>query len=160
MRTLVAGFGNVLCGDDGFGVRVIQRLQAELARFPGVELLDVGTGGLHLAQQLLSGYDCVIIVDAMSRDGPPGSLYVLEIESVERVTQIDLHLAVPARALSVAQALGALPPRVFMVGCEPLEVDELCTQLSPPVQAAVDKAIRGIHALLENPDPELDAPGS
>jgi hydrogenase maturation protease len=147
-RTLIAGFGNVLRGDDGFGVEVIRQLAETGLGGVDVELMDVGTGGLRLAQELLTGYDRLIVVDAMTRGGAPGSLYVLQVESVAAITEIDMHLAVPSRALSVAKALGALPRQVFMVGCEPAEVDELSFELSPPVREAVDAAIRQIHQLL------------
>lgn len=148
-RTLIAGFGNVLRGDDGFGVEVIRRLEEAMSPTDDVELMDVGTGGIRLAQELLTTYDRLIIVDAMSRGGTPGSVYVRELESVEPVTEVDLHFATPARALSVAQALGALPHRVFMVGCEPAEVDELTTELSPVVSDAVDVAVREILRLVD-----------
>lgn len=146
-RTLIAGFGNVLRGDDGFGVAVIQRL-AEETWGDGVEILEVGTGGIRLAQQLLDSYDRLIIVDAMARGEPPGTVYVRRVESVDPVGEVDLHLAVPARALSLAQALGALPGEIYLVGCEPCEVDELTTDLSPPVQAAVDAAVERVHRLV------------
>ena len=136
-RTLVAGFGNELRGDDGFGVAVCQRLQGA----SGLEVLEVGTGGLQMAQQLMSGYDRLIVVDAMTRGGPPGQLYVLEVESVERATEIDMHIAVPKAALSVAQAMGVLPRQVFLVGCEPEEVDELKMGLSVPVSLALPRAV-------------------
>ena len=148
MRTLIAGFGNVLRGDDGFGVEVIRRLREVDPPGGVVELMDVGTGGIRLAQELLSGYDRLIIVDAMTRDGVPGSVYVLEVDGVGPAERVDMHLTLPASALSAAKALGALPARVFMIGCEPSEVNELSTELTAPVRAAVDTAIRHIRALL------------
>jgi len=153
MRTLVAGFGNVLRGDDGFGVEVIRRLWAEGGRDPNVELMDVGTGGIRLAQEFLTPYDRLVIVDAMARGGSPGSVYVLAVDAVASTAEIDMHVAVPARALSVAKALGVLPGQIFMVGCEPVEVDELTTELSPPVLAAVDIAIRHVQRLLASGAP-------
>lgn len=39
---LVAGFGNVLRGDDGFGVEVIRRLQEPGAVPAGTAVLEVG----------------------------------------------------------------------------------------------------------------------
>lgn len=150
MRTLIAGFGNVLRGDDGFGVEVVRRL-GEDGVPPGVDLMEVGTAGIRLAQELLTPYDRLVIVDAMSRGGVPGMVYVTAVESVESAAEVDLHLAVPARALSVAQALGALPREVFIVGCEPAEVDELTTALTPPVQAAVDTALAHVRRLLGEP---------
>lgn len=148
MRTLVAGFGNALRGDDGFGVEVIRRLQEAGDRDADVELMDVGTGGIRLAQELLTRYDRLVVVDVMARGGSPGAVYVLAVDAVASTAEIDMHVAVPARALSVAKALGVLPGQIFMVGCEPAEVDELTTELSPPVLAAVDIAIRHVHRLL------------
>ena len=148
MRTLIAGFGNVLRGDDGFGVEVVRRLGQLEPPLPGVDLMEVGTAGIRLAQELLTPYDRLVIVDAMTRGDAPGTVYVTAVESIESAAEVDLHLAVPARALSVAQALGALPREVFVVGCEPAEVDELTTALTPPVRAAVDTALGHIRRLL------------
>src|SRR5262245_56735857 len=139
-RTLIAGFGNVLRGDDGFGVEVIRRLDEAGCASTDVMLLDVGTGGIHLAQELLAGYDRLIIVDAMARGGDPGTLYLLEVESVEAAGEIDMHLAVPSRALAVAKGLGVLPTEIYMIGCEPSEVDDLALELSDPVRQALDGA--------------------
>ncbi len=147
MRTLIAGFGNVLRGDDGFGVEVIRRLR-EREPIPDVELMEVGTAGIRLAQELLTPCDRLIIVDAMGRGGAAGTVYVVQVESVDAAGEVDLHLAVPARALAVANALRALPPEVFIVGCEPGEVDELTTELTPPVHAAVESALGHIDRLL------------
>lgn len=151
-RTLVAGFGNTLRGDDGFGVEVIHRLQATGIEETGVQLIEVGTAGIRLAQDLLTPCDFLIIADAMTRGGDPGTVYVLEVDSVEQVNRVDMHVAIPSHALSVAQALGVLPPRVVMVGCEPGIYDEmtceLTGELTPAVEAAVDVAVHRIHDLL------------
>src|SRR5262245_55111233 len=147
MRTLIAGFGNVLRGDDGFGVEVIRRL-GERGPMPGVELMEVGTAGIRLAQELLTPCDRVIIVDAMRRGGTAGTLYVVQVDSVESTGEVDLHLTVPSRALAVAKALKALPREVFIVGCEPAEVDELTTELTPAVRAAVDTALAHVDRLV------------
>lgn len=151
MRTLVAGFGNVLRGDDGFGVAVVQHLRQALEPTAGVELMEVGTGGLRMAQELLSGYQRLVIVDAMSRGGTPGQLYVEAVEAVQGATEIDLHLAIPSRALAVAQALRALPAQVYLVGCEAQQTEELSMELSPPVRAAVAPAAEEVRRLLLGP---------
>lgn len=146
---MIAGFGNELRADDGFGVAVIHRLEAEKSSLgAGVELMEIGTGGMRLAQELLSGYDRLVVVDAMTRGGAPGTLYVLRVDDVTAATSVDLHLTVPARAFAVARALGALPAQVYLVGCEPGEVDELSLSLTPPVRAAVDGAVAHVRQLL------------
>jgi hydrogenase maturation protease len=56
-----------------------------------------------------------------------------------------MHLATPERALMLARALGVLPPRVLMVGCQPVDAEEVGEGMSPPVTAAVELAVRVIH---------------
>lgn len=145
---VVAGFGNVLRGDDGFGVEVVRRLQEEGSAPAGTVLLEVGTGGIALAQELLTPCQRLVVVDAMTRGGAPGSLYVVQVEGVEPACSIDMHMAVPARALGLAQVLGALPPEVFLVGCEPASTDDFTMELSPCVNDAIDSALAAVQTLL------------
>jgi hydrogenase maturation protease len=147
-RTLIAGFGNELRGDDGFGLAVIRRLRERGRLGPGVEVLEVGMAGLGLAQALLDPCDRLIIVDAVARGQAPGTVYTLAVEDVETGGEVDLHQAVPARVLALAKALGRLPREVWIVGCEPAEVEELTTALSPPVRAAVDAVVARVESLL------------
>lgn len=146
-RTLVAGFGNELRGDDGFGVLVIRRLEQEPLP-DDVQLLEVGTGGLRLAQELLTPYDHLIVVDAVTRGGLPGTLYMLEVTEVDVSGGVDMHAAVPDRALAVAKALNVLPGRVHLVGCEAGDVDELMAEPSPIVQQAIEQAARQVRRLV------------
>ncbi|MFD9033106.1 hydrogenase maturation protease, partial [Streptomyces sp. NPDC059567] len=76
-RTLVAGVGNIFLGDDGFGVETVRRLTREELP-PTVELADVGVRGVHLAYQLLDGWDTLILVDVTARGGEPGTLYLID----------------------------------------------------------------------------------
>lgn len=147
-RTLIAGFGNVLRGDDGFGVEVLRRLADRGVASEFVELLDVGTGGIRLAQELMTPYDKLIIIDAATRGGTPGSVYTLIVDDVRTSREIDMHTTVPSRALEVARALGPLPSQIFLVGCEPDVVDTWTMELSPAVSSAVDQAIQEVEKLL------------
>lgn len=146
-RTLIAGFGNVLRGDDGFGVEVIRRLEQE-ALPDGVTTIEIGTAGFRLAQELLSPYDHLIIVDAMTRGGAPGDLYTLRVDDVGAATEVDMHTAIPSSALAIAKALGGLPAEVHLIGCEPLNVEDLLAGLSRPAQRAVETALQEIRGLL------------
>ena len=149
-KVLVAGVGNVLRRDDGFGVAVAQRLCAEGCLPPGVDVLETGIGGLSIVQQLMDGYAALIVVDVVDRGARPGTVLVLEPElrggeGGEAFT--DLHLAEPSRVLALARALGVLPERVFVVGCQPCDCYGLGEALSPPVQAAVAVAAERVRAL-------------
>lgn len=155
-RLLVAGFGNVLRGDDGFGPAVVEALRAA-GLPPGVQALDVGLGGLTLVQELLAGYDGLVLVDAVERGASPGSLHLLEPavpdagalpEATRRSLACDAHGAVPEAALVIARAAGALPSFIRIVGCQPAETDEMCVELTPGVRAAVPKAVETIARII------------
>ena len=151
MRVLIAAFGNELRGDDGFGIAVLRQLESRPPHDDGadVRLLEVCTGGIRLAQELLSPCDRLIIIDAVSKGSAPGTVHVMKVEAVPDAREVDLHLAVPSKALGVAKALGALPAETFLVGCEPAGVDELTMELSDAVRAAVPIAARHVQALVE-----------
>ena len=158
-RILVAGFGNELRGDDGFGIAVIDALGRGEPLPPEFRCVEVGTAGLHLVGELFDGYSGLIVVDAVDRGGPAGTLYVLEVQvpsaaelsqTAQHALAVDMHEAVPDRALMVAAAAGALPARVYLVGCQTAITEDFCTELSEPVRAAVPRAADAVRSLLEN----------
>src|SRR5512143_3162034 len=82
-RILVLGVGNILLKDEGVGVRVIEQLQAEYLFSPNVRLMDGGTLGIRLLDDI-TGADHLIVVDAVRNDQPPGTLYRLPAEELTR----------------------------------------------------------------------------
>jgi hydrogenase maturation protease len=147
-RVLVAGVGNIFLGDDGFGVEVARRLAGE--QLPeGVEVADFGIRGVHLAYQLLEGYDLAILVDASPRGGEPGSIYVIEPTPGDGDALLDGHGMQPAAVLGLLRTLGGPVGRVLVVGCEPAEVQERIG-LSAPVGRAVAEAARIVHELVQD----------
>lgn len=141
-RLLVAGVGNMLRGDDGFGPAVTELL-GHLPK--GVEVIETGIGGIALLQELMSGCAGLILVDAVDRGAAPGTVFVLEPEVPEGEHVPDVHLANPDRVLTMAKTIGVLPARVRIIGCQPAETDELFEGLSPPVQAALATAVTRIE---------------
>ncbi|MBA2624582.1 MAG: hydrogenase maturation protease [Acidimicrobiia bacterium] len=148
MRLLVAGVGNIFNGDDGFGSEVAQRLQ--LAGVPeGVEVVDIGIRGVHLAYQLLDGYDLLILVDVVDRGEPPGTVVVLEPElDAGAAPPMDAHRMDPAAVLGMLDDLGGSVERLVVVGCQPADLGE-GIGLSPPVAAAVDVAADAVRELVQ-----------
>ncbi|MEV6677916.1 hydrogenase maturation protease [Streptomyces erythrochromogenes] len=178
-KVLVAGIGNVFLGDDGFGVETVRALSAHPLP-DGAEVVDFGVRGVHLAYQLLDGYDTLVLVDATARGGAPGTLYLIEVETQTeagadagaaaagagtRVAAgpgegplLDGHHMSPDTVLALLGALcagtGATPPRrTLVLGCEPARVEE-GIGLSPPVAAAVPEAVRMALDLLDRPAPD------
>ncbi|MFI1205389.1 hydrogenase maturation protease [Streptomyces sp. NPDC020883] len=166
--TLIAGVGNVFLGDDGFGVETV-RVLGEHPLPDGVELVDAGVRGVHLAHRMLDGYATVLLVDAAARGGEPGSLYLLDAtdpaDAAARPgsTPIDAHHMTPDAVLALLDTLSAgtgahRPERVLVVGCEPADTTE-GMGLSAPVAAAVDEAVRLVLRLVGADEPEPAAAG-
>ena len=152
VRVLVVGVGNVLHGDDGFGVEVARRL-AEQSLPPSVTVAETGIGGIHLVHELMAGYDALVVVDTVDRSRPPGTVMVIDADVIDvgelRVEErhdllADMHLATPERALMVARAVGVLPETTIIIGCQPVEIDTLGVGLTTQVTAAVDVAVAEI----------------
>jgi hydrogenase maturation protease len=145
-RILVAGVGNVLRGDDGFGPAVTARLDG----LPeGVEVIETGIGGVALLQELMAGCDGLVLIDAVDRGAVPGTVFVEEPEIGDAVHVPDVHLANPERVLSMAKGMGALPDRLLIVGCQAGETDELGERLSPSVERAVAVAAARVRQIVE-----------
>jgi hydrogenase maturation protease len=157
MRVLVAGFGNVLKADDGFGVEVAQRM-ADMELPEGVKVVETGIGGITLVHELQDRWDALIVVDTVDRGRPPGHVMlilpdVIDVNELEFDARMDLladmHLTTPDRALMLSKALGVLPPKLLMVGCQPVDAETPGQPMSAEVTAAVDVAIREILAHVE-----------
>jgi hydrogenase maturation protease len=155
-RILVAGVGNVFLGDDGFGVEVVRRL-AGRGLPEGVEVVDFGIRGLDLAYALQDDYDVVIFVDATPRGEKPGTVYLLEPDIEEDGgVALDTHGMDPVKVIKLSRALGARPTRTLVVGCEPQVVlsgeayDDMLMELSEPVRAAVEEAVKLVESLVED----------
>ncbi len=152
MRVLLAGVGNVLRADDGFGVEVARRLE-QMDLPDGVKVVETGIGGIALVQELQDGWDALVVVDTVDLGRPPGTVMLIEPDVIDVHTLTfderhdllaDMHMATPERALMLARALGVLPPDVLEVGCQPVDPHAVGRGLSEPVSAAVDVAVAEI----------------
>jgi hydrogenase maturation protease len=143
-RCLIACIGNIFFADDGFGVEVARRLAtAELP--PEVNVVDYGIRGVHLAYDLLAGYEVTILVDAIDRGDQPGTVSVLDVTSTgdqlaAHPRQLDPHGMAPDAVLEHVATLGGSPGQVYVVGCQPATTDE-GIGLSASVEAAIPTAV-------------------
>jgi hydrogenase maturation protease len=155
-RVLVAGIGNIFLGDDGFGVDVIKELEhIDLPSW--VQIADYGISGMHLAYDLMGGYDTTILIDAMQRGEAPGTVFLLEPDDMSDLPVnpgVDGHGMQPDAVFRLLKLLGGDAGRVLVVGCEPANTDERIG-LSPPVAAAVDEAVRVVTDLAWGTSPNL-----
>jgi hydrogenase maturation protease len=147
-RVLVAGVGNLFLGDDGFGPEAARRLAA--APLPdGVQVVDYGIRGMHLAYDLLDGYRALVLVDALPGTGAAGEITVLEVGRDDLGSgDFDPHGMAPVAVLASVHQLGGTLPPTYVVGCRPETVEE-GIGLSGAVSAAVPKAVVAVRSLLD-----------
>jgi len=144
-RILVAGLGNIFCGDDGFGVEVVRRLSAQVLP-PSVRVVDFGIRALHLAYEILDGgYETTILVDAARTGDAPGTVSLIKPDidtlSSDAGELPDAHAMDFRSVLRLLRSLGGEPGDIYIVGCEPLQLEDEIG-LSQPVAAAVEEAVR------------------
>jgi hydrogenase maturation protease len=152
-RILIAGIGNIFFGDDAFGIEVVKELAAR--ELPdSVRVIDFGIRGYDLAWALTDGYDAVLLVDALPRGEPPGTVFLFEPDLSAVVSsdvgQADAHAMNPVSILRLASTLGEINARILIVGCEPasLECEEGQIDLTPVVRAAVPEAVTLIESVI------------
>jgi len=149
-KTLVLGLGNILMGDEGFGVHVVRRLR-ETPLPDNVRIIEGGVGGFNLLGEL-EGVARLIVVDIMILPSPPGELKLLEPGP---------ELAEPGKVIIGFHQVGVLDLVQMwgLIGKEP-EIKFLVTQpqsmgwgdgLSPPLELAADEAVGVIRELCTNP---------
>ena len=151
---LIAGIGNIFNGDDGFGCETVAELKG--VNFPDeVTVIDFGIRSYDLAYALTNGHDAVILVDAVPQGKAPGTVYLIEpdVGNLDKVgpSTIDPHSMNPVSAIQMAQSVGIIKAKLFLVGCEPavLENDGEEIVLSEPVRRAVPQAVATVRTLVE-----------
>lgn len=115
---------------------------------PQARLVDYGIRGMHLAYDLLEGYDALVMIDARPGSGVAGDLVVLEIgaEDVEG-GEFDAHGMDPVAVLSALPGLGGQLPPTYLVGCRPALLTE-GMGLTAAVQDAVPAAAEAVRRLV------------
>jgi hydrogenase maturation protease len=146
--TLIVGIGNILLGDEGVGVRAIERMQS-MDLGEDLELLDGGTSGADLVESL-AGRDKVLVLDCVQFEASPGTVVRLRAEDLageDRPGLVD--------SLLMTRRLGCAPREVIVFGVVPASL--ACSlKLTPAVEAALPKLIQ---AVLEEAGTMHQAPG-
>jgi hydrogenase maturation protease len=144
--TLILGVGNIIMGDEGFGVHVARKLK-DAGLGHDVKVEEGGVGGFNLLG-VLEGVGQVIVVDIMNTDIPPGEVLFFKpgsdfVEPGKRI--ISFH---QVGVLELVQMWGLLgyEAEVFFLVTRPQRL-EWSTELSPAVERAVAKAVNLIKQL-------------
>lgn len=162
-KVLVAGVGDVLLGDDAFGVFVLRALEKSGISCD-VRLVDIGSLTGDLADEIQKGFKAVILLEAASRGGIPGTLYVFDpqVEPVEAGQAIVANRnRSPVDGLRVLDALDEYDGRIYIIGCEPASfasVDSLSDSVASAVPVAVTYMGLLLNHLLSSPGGRDAAP--
>ena len=154
-KILIAGVGNELRQDDAFGILLAQKLQHETSFPPSVKIMEIGSAGIHLVQQLFDKYDVLILLDIVKWGGAAGTIHFKEVD-VKDINQLpaeekndflaDMHYINPLKALMMAKAIYVLPKQVLFLGCESEEHEEIGIGLSEAVNNALTPAFDKIKS--------------
>ena len=141
---LILGIGNLLWGDEGFGVRALQHLHQHY-RFPeNIRLLDGGTQGIYLVQEIREA-DILVVFDAVDYGLPGGTLKLVEGDEVPKflgAKKISLHQTGFQEVLAMAEMLGDYPSQLLLIGVQPVELEDYGGSLRPEVKAQIEPANR------------------
>jgi hydrogenase maturation protease len=138
---MVLGIGCILYSDEGFGVRVVEKMEKQYEFPENVLLVDGGVLGVNLLG-VISKPKHLIVADCIRNKGNPGDLYRLEGDAIpERIrAKNSLHQVDFLEALTLCQALDHVPQTVI-VGVEPQDIETQSLELTPLIQAQVDPVI-------------------
>lgn len=138
-HTTIVGIGNVLMGDDGVGIHVINRLE-QSAVVQYASLRDLGTSAVDLLQDLMTERR-VIVVDAIEGGHRPGTVYRFTPEMLPGSTNpwSSSHASRLGDVLATAKSLGG-DADVLILGVEPERIAPT-TELSPQALVAVEQIV-------------------
>jgi hydrogenase maturation protease len=140
-KVIILGVGNILFSDEGFGIRVIEKIQKKYSFPEHVEVVDGGVLGLNLLGTI-SGCKHLFVVDVIRNNGLAGSVYRLEGDEIpERIrAKNSLHQVDLLEALTLCQALDHVPETVIL-GIEPEDIETTGLELTPTVREKIDDII-------------------
>ncbi len=149
VNVMVLGIGCTLFSDEGFGVRLIEKMEQEYEFPDDVLLVDGGVLGINLLG-VISKPVHLIVVDAIKNKGEPGDVYRLDGDAIpERIrAKNSLHQVDFLEALTLCQALDHVPETVI-VGVEPEDIETMCLDLTPVTQARMNDVIDMVLAELD-----------
>lgn len=142
-EVLVLGVGNILWADEGFGVRCVEHLAAHWTLPDGVEVMDGGTQGLALVNEIAEARR-ILILDAVDVGLAPAELVTVRGDEVPKFAvgkKMSLHQTSMMELLALAEFMGGAPEAITLIGCQPMELEDYGGGLTPEVAAQVSPAV-------------------
>ena len=131
----ILGLGNILMGDDGFGVHFLRWFMEQHPSVPdNVLLMDGGTLGYTLLDTICS-CDHLIVIDVLKLTDTPGNIYRFTRKEIEDhlPPPTSVHEVKFADVMCKADMLGEMPDTVFLC-IVPEQYQEMNLHLTPVLQ--------------------------
>ncbi|MEW6182736.1 MAG: hydrogenase maturation protease [Bacillota bacterium] len=145
MRTIVVGIGNPVLSDDSVGIRVAQH-------FEGLVDTEILTTTDFKVLDKILGYDRAIIVDGVRLGNEPGTVSEFGIEELLFTPTFSgtHNLSLPA-TLSFGCRLfkDEMPKEIRIITVEVKDVTTFGRECTPPVEAAIPKAVERVRRGLD-----------
>jgi hydrogenase maturation protease len=143
MKTIILGVGNLILGDDGVGVHVVNKIKKHI-QDPSITVDEAITGGMNLLDLIL-GYDKAVIIDAVkSEKYKEGTVKRIPISDFNTMHSCNPHDVSLIEAIKMAKKLGEtkIPSEIVIIGIILKEIPcEFGEKLSKDIAAAVPKAV-------------------
>lgn len=146
VNTLILGVGNLLLKDEGVGIHVIQALEKENLP-PHVQLMDGGTGGLHLLNWL-QGYERLIMIDATLDSNPPGTVRLIRPRYAADFPPLMSAHEIGLKDMIDAMILTDDLPDTHLIVISATQINEVGMELTLEVEAAIPEVIRLIGGII------------
>ena len=141
----IIGFGNVYMGDDGVGIRVIEKIKEQgiFADYSNVEVIDCGTSGVDLIF-FLQQADKVIVIDAVDAGQGIGEVVTFSIGEIidfgnKVIKSFSLHDTNLKEVFELIRAL-KIEKDLKIIGINPKEV-YYGEKLSPQIENKIPQII-------------------
>lgn len=122
----IAGIGNFILRDEGFGVHVVHYLQENYSFPDNVEIQDVGTAGIYMAP-FLEECDPIFVIDVVDIAGEPGAFHFFNLNDVKAgnfQTRMSPHQLGLLEILEVSKLRDAAPEQIEFYTVIPKELEE------------------------------------
>lgn len=145
----VLGLGNILFGDEGFGIEAMRALESSGPFSDKVNFVDGGTQGIYLLDYIES-CDGLIVFDSIIPRDFEQKVYLYRNEELPSFIhrKMSAHQMGLSELLGVARLHGRVPRQIVLIGAPPRDL-ELGHGLSTVMREHVQEAVALARTLIE-----------
>lgn len=150
-KNLLIGVGNVLFTDEGVGVYAAKYIDANYSYDDSLEIIDGGVLGFKL-MALFQEYDNVIILDTVSIEDAPGSVYRLPAEELlglgsYRKTAHEVEIVEMLEICSMLEKIA----NVVIIGIVPKDIESVKNDMTQEILSGfelfIDTTLKELNSL-------------